>query len=98
MFLGSYLQQFGVQRQKQNDSTQRGEGGVSLSEAIKGRGVPKKQKKKSWGPGKEERVNELVIPLTRSLKFGKLALVVWELFQNSSICICRKIVTSEGSM
>ena len=69
MFLGSYLQQFGVQRQKRNDSTQQGGGGVSLSEAIKGRGVLKK----SWGPGKEERVNELVIPLMRSLKFGKLA-------------------------
>ena len=51
MFLGSYLQQSSEQRQKRNDPSQRG---VSLSEAIKGRGVLKK----SLGPVKEEGVSE----------------------------------------
>ena len=65
MFLVSYLQHFGEQRQKRNDSTQRG---VSLSETIKGRGTLKK----SFGP-KEERVSELIIHLIRSSKLGKIA-------------------------
>ena len=51
MFLGSYLQQSSEQRQKRNDPSQRG---VSLSEAIKGRGVLKK----SLGPVKEEGVSD----------------------------------------
>ena len=75
MFLGSYLQQSSEQRQKRNDPSQRG---VSLSEAIKGRGVLKK----SLGPVKEE---GSVSSQMSSLKLRKLAPVVLEVFHKSLI-------------